>query len=399
MKLRNLHRISLLIVLGVLITFAGASLTMYLEFNRSMKQSVKNEVEYVRYFLEQTEASALTQEIGDLTTSRITLADTDGTVLFDSELDSTQMENHSDRPEFIRASKEGFCEMVRFSESLSKQTFYYAVRLQNGRILRISRTTGSLLFTLMLGFILLIFLLLLILTFTFSLIQRKEAEMVRREFSANVSHELKTPLMSISGYAEIIQNGMVQEKDIPEFAGRIHHEAVRLTNLVEDIIQLSQLDEGAENLPFEEVDLYQLSQDVCGQLELAARKKLQTLTFQGEPAVIHGNCQILQEVLFNLADNAIKYTPEKGRIQITLTHSPKEILWTVKDEGIGIAPEEQERIFERFYRVDKSHSRATGGTGLGLSIVKHGAALHKAKIHLNSRLGKGTVITLAFPAS
>lgn len=395
MKQKNLHRVSLLIVLGVLLTFAGASLGMYQKFTSFMKQSVRTEATYIQNALEQWGTSYLTQEIGDLTPSRITLADTDGTVLFDSKTDPALLENHGSRPEFVRASQDGSCEMVRFSETLSKQTFYYAIKLQDGRILRISRSSGSLLFPLLLGFIFLIFLLLLILTVTFSLLHKKEAEMVRREFSANVSHELKTPLMSISGYAEIIQNGLVAEKDIPEFAGRIHHEAVRLTRLVEDIIQLSRLDEGAENLPFQQTDLYELTKEVLTQLELPAQKKRQKLTFTGEPVCIQGNPQILQEMFFNLADNAIKYTPEGGQIVITLTASPA-VTWQVRDTGIGIAAEEQERIFERFYRVDKSHSRATGGTGLGLSIVKHGAAAHKAKIHLESTPGEGTCITLLF---
>ncbi|MEE1030540.1 MAG: ATP-binding protein, partial [Ruminococcus sp.] len=229
--------------------------------------------------------------------------------------------------------------------------------------------------------------------------EKKEAEKLRREFSANVSHELKTPLMSISGYAELIKNGMVQERDIPEFAGRIHQEANRLTALVQDIIQLSKLEDGAQTFPMESVNIYEMTQDIFKDLEHSAKKKGVTMALHGGSAEITGVRHVLYEMLFNLMDNGIKYNVENGWMNVRVWTTLEHIYWQVQDGGIGIAPEEQERVYERFYRVDKSHSRQsdTGGTGLGLSIVKHGAVMHQASITTESQPGKGTTITLAFP--
>lgn len=227
--------------------------------------------------------------------------------------------------------------------------------------------------------------------------EKRAAELMRREFSANVSHELKTPLMSISGYAEIIENGMVRKEDIPGFAGRIHSEASRLTSLVEDIIKLSRLDENDDMLPKEEVDLLAVAKEVERRLMFQAKDAKITLSVEGETAVISGVRQVLYEMLFNLCDNAIKYNHPGGSVWVSiLKKQDGKAEVKVRDDGIGIAPEHQERIFERFYRVDKSHSRETGGTGLGLSIVKHGALLHDAKLTLESAPGKGTGITLLF---
>ena len=224
----------------------------------------------------------------------------------------------------------------------------------------------------------------------------KQAERVREEFSANVSHELKTPLMSISGYAEIMKNGMVRQEDVPEFAARIYDEAARLTSLVQDIIELSKLDEKNGELPLETVDLYELVRDVSRNLALPAGKKNISVRTEGCPVKIRGVRHVLYEMFYNLVDNAVKYNREGGWVKVRLESGDKGPVFTVEDNGIGIAREEQDRIFERFYRVDKSHSRKTGGTGLGLSIVKHGAALHHAKISLESRLGEGTKIRIIF---
>ena len=224
----------------------------------------------------------------------------------------------------------------------------------------------------------------------------KAAEAMRREFSANVSHELKTPLMSISGYAELMMNGMVRPEDVPEFSGRIYHEATRLSSLVADIIQLSRMDGAASDMPFENVDICELGEDIVTHLTPAADKKQISLAFSGEEATVYGVRQILYEMFYNLADNAIRYTGEGGEVRISIGHTGNHIFYQVCDNGIGISKEEQGRIFERFYRVDKSHSRQTGGTGLGLSIVKHGAALHKADIYLDSAPGEGTKIELVF---
>lgn len=227
--------------------------------------------------------------------------------------------------------------------------------------------------------------------------EKEQAEKLRREFSANVSHELKTPLMSISGYAELIQNRMVKPEDIPEFAGRIRSEAGRLTSLVEDIIRLSKLDELADSkVELEMVDLYSVTKDVCACLDLQAKKRNISIQLLGEKAEIRGVRQVIYEMIYNLCDNAVKYNRENGTVSIQVQKDAAGIQWTVSDTGIGVPPEDQERIFERFYRVDKSHSREIDGTGLGLSIVKHGAMMHRAKIKVESKVGDGTTISLRF---
>lgn len=220
------------------------------------------------------------------------------------------------------------------------------------------------------------------------------AEQNRREFSANVSHELKTPLQSIIGSAELLENGLVQPEDMPRFVGHIRKEAARLVALVEDIIRLSQLDEGVP-LPKENVSLLPLCQEVAETLQTAAAAKNVTVSITGEDAVIPGIRRLLYEILFNLCDNAIKYNIPGGSVTVTVTGGKAPSV-TVKDTGIGIPPEHQARVFERFYRVDKSHSKLSGGTGLGLSIVKHAAAYHNAKLSLRSTPGEGTEITVAF---
>ena len=500
MKQKILNQVGVLLTCSILITFLAVSLVMYNRFNGYMMQGVRNEAEYIRIALENTSQDYLTEGVGQLASSRITLIDKDGTVLFDSAEDAGDLENHSDRPEIVDAMEKGQGEAIRYSETLAEQTFYYAEQLSDGTILRVARTTDSVFMTLQSSITLLGILVIGIVVVAFFVIQRQttkliepinqmdlahplrhveyeelrpllvrvheqnrqidhqlqelkanheeylaitenmkdglvitnqtegkrsyqvlanpvkiygktqgaviliwdvtektEAEQMRREFSANVSHELKTPLMSISGYAELIQNGMVQPKDIPEFASRIHQEASRLTNLVEDIIQLSKLDEKSSEMPYEWVDLRDLTRDIMQTLENVAKKRGVSIEMQGTCGEVYGVRHILYEMLYNLTDNAIKYNVENGWIHIRMSRKNGRKLWEVSDGGIGIAKEDQDRIFERFYRVDKSHSRETGGTGLGLSIVKHGAMMHQAEIRLDSQPGKGTSITLDFP--
>ena len=227
--------------------------------------------------------------------------------------------------------------------------------------------------------------------------EREQREELRREFTANVSHELKTPLTSISGIAEIIKGGLVKPQDIPGFADDIYGEAQRMIRLVEDILRLSQLDEGGSSLQTEEVDLYHLAQEVAGRLTPAAVKGQVTLEVTGGPVRISGVRQLLDEMISNLCDNAIKYNRPGGRVTISVSRSDRGAELSVSDTGIGIPPEDQSRVFERFYRVDKSHSKAIGGTGLGLSIVKHGAACHGADLSLESQPDRGTTIRLTFP--
>lgn len=553
MKQKILNQVGMLLISSVLITFLVVSLSMYDKFGGYMKESVREEAWYIRLAMEETDGIYLAEKMTGLpSASRITLLDPDGAVLFDSAEDAESMENHADRPEFQEALEKGAGEILRYSDTLSKQTFYYALRLENGDVLRVARTTDTVLAFLHSSITLMGLLVFAIIIAAFFITQRqtskliepinqldlehplrhveyeelrplllrvhdqnkqiarqvrelkerheeylaitenmkdglvvasptevlsinktaqglfqvraddcihkpvsrvsrnqefrealehalageynetvlmirgrsyqllanpvsvsgkpygvviliwditeqREAEQLRREFSANVSHELKTPLMSISGYAELIENGMARPEDIPEFAGRIHQEASRLTALVQDIIQLSKLEEGTGEFPREEVNLYDMTREVIKNLESAAQKKRVEVLFSGEALKICGVRHILFEMLYNLVDNGIKYNVENGWLRIKLWESENKVFWQVKDSGIGIAGEDQERIFERFYRVDKSHSRQTGGTGLGLSIVKHGALMHGADIRTESQPGEGTMITLEFP--
>ena len=231
----------------------------------------------------------------------------------------------------------------------------------------------------------------------FDITERENAEQLRREFTANVSHELKTPLHSISGYAELMKNGMVKPEDTVRFAGQIYSEAQRLINLVEDIIRLSRLDEGAEDMQRERIDLYALSGSVIDSLGNEAKENKITLELCGGPAFIWGVRQLVSGMIYNLLDNAIKYNKANGSVKLSVSNEGEFSVVKVSDTGIGIPPEHQSRVFERFYRVDKSHSKEVGGTGLGLSIVKHSAMVHNAKIDLQSAPGKGTSITVRFP--
>lgn len=443
MKHKIFSHTSLLIILSVILTFLAAGTVMYNRYDIYMKQGVRDEAAYIKTGLEEDGDIFLSDRIGDATSSRITLLGKDGQVLFDSIENPEEMENHSNRPEFIEAEKQGSGEMVRYSDTLSKQTFYYAVKLKDDQVLRVARTTDSLLVTMLTSFLLLGGLVCVILVIELFLVQKqtrkliepinridlehplehvcyeelrpllfrldqqnrqiqkqledlKNAESARKEFTANVSHELKTPLMSISGYAELMMNGMVPPDKMQDFSGRIFHESERLSNLVADIIQLSRLDEKNSDLPFELVDLYELAEDIVLHLDSAASKKNINVSLEGNAVTVQGVRHVIYEMLYNIADNAIRYTDQNGTVNIFTGTVNGHAFYRVEDNGIGIPENEQKRIFERFYRVDKSHSRATGGTGLGLSIVKHGAILHNAEIKLESEPGKGTKMELVF---
>ena len=229
--------------------------------------------------------------------------------------------------------------------------------------------------------------------------EREEQEKYRREFTANVSHELKTPLTSISGIAEIMKNGIVRQEDIPHFAGKIYDESQRLITLIGDIIRLSQLDENEVPLEREQVDMLELARNVVDSLQSVAQQNGILLAVHGTHGVVYGVRRVLHEMVYNLCDNAVKYNRAGGRVWVSVTAEKQTVSVSVRDTGIGIPDAQQSRVFERFYRVDKSHSKAVGGTGLGLSIVKHGAVLHHAEITLHSELEKGTEIILKFPQS
>ena len=522
---------------------------LYNDFDGQMREELSKEALYLAYGVEQQGTDYL-KNIKDKN-SRITYIDQDGTVLYDNKADAAEMENHSDRKEFQKAEKYGAGESARYSDTLSEKTIYYAKRLKNGTVLRVSGTQDSvfaLVENLVFPLVLVLFLMLILSGIMASVISKRivkpvneldlehpeenqiyeelspllskihrqnreiqnqlelakqqqaefslitenmqeglividkytmilsanssawslfrvdkvsqgesvycldraedfrhaiehvlggehaelvlklngndiqlianpvvrgektegavillvdvteklERENLRREFSANVSHELKTPLTSISGFAEIIQNGFVQEQDIPKFAGRIYKEAQRLLQLVEDVIQISQLDEEKTPYIWEPVDIYQVCKNAFDSLKEKAQQMNVHLYICGESMKIEAVRTLLEEAVYNICDNAIKYNRNDGNVSIFLTQTAQEAQIVVKDTGIGIPAEDQDRVFERFYRVDKSHSKEIGGTGLGLSIVKHAVNTLQGRIILRSEEGSGTEITMRF---
>jgi len=541
-----------LVVLAILLTFFAGEYVSYREISGSVKKSAATEAMLLADIYREAGSEAMLQAALK-TEARTTLISPTGKVEFDSAETRELMENHCDRPEFLAAVNSGSGESLRMSSTLGEETYYYSLRLADGKVLRLSYTRASIVGKAMADGVIVI--LLAILGFGFcllvarrlagSLVQpinaldldnlaeadsyeeisplirrinlqkkklaeqlavmaesrerylaitenmaaglivtdrekvlllnraaqqifaaaatdcighsimtvsrdeglrraltaalsgenfsenierdgeiyelhgaavkdahadimgavlliqnvtaREYAEKMRREFTANVSHELKTPLMSISGYAELINSGMARPEDVKDFSGRIYKEAGRLKNLVNDIIKLSQIEETtAPNM--ESVDLYGIAREAARDLADYAAKNEVQIEVTGESVKINGIRQLLYEMVLNLVENAIKYNHAGGKVKISLRQNGDEIVLSVADTGIGIAKENQGRIFERFYRVDKSRSSQTGGTGLGLSIVKHIAKLHGAKLHLDSTLGKGTRITAVFKA-
>ncbi len=380
---------------------------------------------------------------------RITWIGSDGSILYDNEANTADMENHLERQEVREALENGYGESSRISKTLSDKLFYSAQLLPDGTVLRLSGRQVTLL-TLVLGFaqpIALVALLALLLSMILASqlsskivepinlidlenpascfgkkeyqeieplllrmsaqqadIRRTQAELektsqIRQEFTANASHELKTPLHAISGYAELLENGMVKSEDIRPFAGRIRQEAQRMSQLVGDIIDLTKLDGGADGMPWEEVDLFAIAQNAVDSEQAEADAQQVALNLSGERAPVSGVPQVLYSIIYNLCDNAIKYNRPNGSVDVSVKNCSDSVILTVSDTGIGIPPEHQSRIFERFYRVDKSHSREIGGTGLGLSIVKHGILIHNAKITIDSKTDVGTTFTITFPKS
>lgn len=523
---------------------------LYSNFDGQMRKELSKEAAYLAYGVEQQGVDYL-KNIKDKS-ARITYIDQDGTVLFDNEADVSEMKNHSDRTEFQKAEKYGAGESSRYSDTLSEKTIYYALRLKDGTVLRVSGTQDSVLalvenlvFSLC-GLLCLMLILSGIMASAiskrivkpineldlespeenriyeelspllskihrqnreiqnqlelakqqqeeFALItenmqeglividkytmilsanssawnlfhmdrgcqgesvycldreeefrhaieqvlsgehtelvlklngsdiqlianpvirdkktegavvllvnvtEKLERESLRREFSANVSHELKTPLTSISGFAEIMQSGLVKCEDIPQFAGRIYKESQRLLQLVEDVIQISQLDEEKTSYTWEPVDVYQVCKNAFESLKEKAKRLNVHLYICGEYMKMEAVRTLLEEAVYNVCDNAIKYNRNDGSVSVFLTQTAQEIQIVVKDTGVGITKEDQDRVFERFYRVDKSHSKEIGGTGLGLSIVKHAVGALKGSVMLRSEEGNGTEICMKFP--
>lgn len=369
---------------------------------------------------------------------RVTLIDENGEVTYDSYADEKTMENHSGRKEVAEALTNGVGEDSRMSHTLSKNTFYYAILLKNGTILRVAKEVSSIWSVFASGLpiigsvAVLIYLICMVLArfLTKSLvapierlandinhrshistykelipfiqtIQKQHEDIMRsakmrQEFTANVSHELKTPLTSISGYAELIENGMANGDDMIRFAREIRRNSERLLTLINDIIRLSELDATEVEVNFESVDLYAIAQNSMQLLAMNAQNHGITLSLEGEHANIVANRSRIDEVVFNLCDNAIRYNNRGGKVMVHILKQDHKVILSVKDTGIGISKEHQERIFERFYRVDQSRSKSTGGTGLGLAIVKHIVAQHKAELYLESEVGQGTEIKIIF---
>ena len=543
---------SIMFVCALVLTVGLAAVMgiLYRNFDGQMRKELSKEAAYLAYGVEQQGVDYL-KNIKDKS-ARITYIDQDGTVLFDNEADVSEMKNHSDRTEFQKAEKYGAGECSRYSDTLSEKTIYYALRLKDGTVLRVSGTQDSVLALVenlifpLCGLLCLMLILSGIMASAiskrivkpineldlespeenriyeelspllskihrqnreiqnqlelakqqqeeFSLItenmqeglividkytmilsanssawnlfhmdrvrqgesvycldreeefrhaieqvlsgehtelvlklngsdiqlianpvirdkktegavvllvnvtEKLERESLRREFSANVSHELKTPLTSISGFAEIMQGGLVKNEDIPKFAGRIYKESQRLLQLVEDVIQISQLDEEKTSYVWETVDVYQVCKNAFESLKEKAKRLNVHLYICGERMKMEAVRTLLEEAIYNVCDNAIKYNRNDGSVSVFLTQTAQEIQIVVKDTGVGIPKEDQDRVFERFYRVDKSHSKEIGGTGLGLSIVKHAVGALKGSVILRSEEGNGTEICMKFP--
>lgn len=551
MRKRVFGSIFLTAIVTLLLTAGLFLLVVHAGLTRDLRGRLAREGGYIAAAVSTDRGLEEIKALGTLCADRITLVKKDGTVLYDNETPAAEMENHGTRPEIRRAAETGVGEDSRLSETLETQTYYYALRLANGDILRIAATADSAFGALASAspwIVLVVLLALLVaallasrLTHVFlapivsldlhdplkneaydelspllhridrqnrriniqmdelrrrqsefdditarmdeglvlfsssgdilfsnnvihqlfpqdkaagnyltlcrdaayveaveqalrggsahtrmekngriwslaassvaedgaghaavllivDITEREQAEQQRQEFTANVSHELKTPLTSIMGYAEIIEAGIAKPADVVPFAGKIRTEAQRLLSLIEDIIRLSQLDAGGEDIPFEPIELQPLCCTVRSRLQSKADRLGLKIECTGENATVSGQRRTLEQMVFNLADNALAYNRPNGSVTIeTGTDSDGAPFVRVSDTGIGIAPADQKRVFERFYRVDKSHSKMTGGTGLGLSIVKHGAALHGAALTLDSTLNVGTRITLTFP--
>jgi len=446
MRTKIFRSIWLVLVSALLISYALIVGLLYNHFTDEQLTQLRNETKLV------SQAVVLNgldffDKLGT-TDFRITWITADGKVLYDNEADEQAMENHLEREEIRDALRNGYGESRRYSSTLLEQQLYTAQKLPDGTVLRLSVTQTTiwnlfLRFLLPLGAILVIEVILsFVLASSLSrriveplnelnldsplenadheayteilpLLRRlddqhrqltkdreelEKTSLIRQEFTANASHELKTPLHVISGYAELLESGMVPTEESRRlFAGKIRTESQRMSKLVEDIIDLSQLDGGGVGMTRESTDLYRIAVNAVESLESTAADAGVTLGVSGESAVIYGVPQVLYSIIYNLCSNAIHYSDRGDSALVTVRDFPDHALLTVSDNGIGIPEEDLDRIFERFYRVDKSHSKEVGGTGLGLSIVKHAAKVHDAEISVKSKLGKGSVFTVKFP--
>ena len=418
---------------------------IYGYFERKIFSELETEAVFLEHYIAESDISDLKKF--NSVKNRITLIAKDGTVYFDNMVDASKMENHGLREEFIAAKEKGSAKVARYSSTMTDKTLYFAKLLPNGDVLRISCDQHSVA-VLVLGMsqsllIILVFAVIIsgiVAVWTSKRIinplnqinlenpedclvyeelkpftkriaeenfEKTQREELRKQFTANVSHELKTPLTSISGFAEILKNGGTDEKTTKDFASTIYEESQRMISLVNDIIKLSKLDEKSISMEKEPIELLGLSKEIAKILSASAKTKNVTLNVHGDSGKIFGVQPVIYEMIYNLIDNAIKYNKQNGTVEITVKDEKlnpaentdsfsKKTTISVRDTGIGIPKNEQDRVFERFYRVDKSRSKELGGTGLGLSIVKHAAKYHNATISLSSKEGEGSTFTVTF---
>lgn len=428
-------------VLAVIAAVLGITIIYYGLFQRQVRADLSvsakllKDTHYFESVNNDTDEIDLSTDIEEL---RVTWIAEDGTVLYDNDASADLLTNHNDRPEIQEAFSDGVGEAVRKSDTMNKNTFYYAILLDNGTVLRVATDAQSLLsvFVSVAPVITLIILIILSVCIVISHLLTKQllkpieimvsnlensdyespykeldplsemlrsqhadvlaAAKARQDFTANVSHELKTPLTAISGYAELLEGGMASEEKRNHFYREIRKNADRLLALINDIIKLSELDRVDHGMEFEKIDLYDVAHECVNELAVSAKLKDITIAIDGKESSIHGNKELIKELIENLVQNAIRYNNPGGKVLVSVNTIDNSPCLIVKDNGIGIPAADQQRVFERFYRVDKSRSKATGGTGLGLAIVKHIVEIHDAKIELDSAPGVGTTISVLF---
>lgn len=440
MKRKINTRLVLIAILAVLASTISTTIVYYNLFQRQIRNDLSVSAKLLKdtHYFENSDINPDNIDLStDISELRVTWVDTDGTVLYDNDASTTVLGNHSDRPEIQEAFENGVGECVRRSDTMNKNTFYYAVLLDNKTVLRVSTEAGSIwsVFLAVSPMIILIVIIIVVVCIALShmltrqliapiekmaqnmedasmeppykelvpfasMIRKQHTDILsaakaRQDFSANVSHELKTPLTAISGYAELIEAGMVDEEKQKHFIQEIRKNAQRLLSLINDIIRLSELDRTDSQSAFEKFDLNEIVSECMEALDVNAKNRQVTLEYTGEKCNICGSKEMMRELTDNLVQNAIRYNKPNGSVWVEV-HGGDQPRLVVKDNGIGIPADEQQRIFERFYRVDKSRSKATGGTGLGLAIVKHIVEIHDAKLSLESELGQGTTITVNF---
>lgn len=428
-------------ILAIIATVSSITVIYYSLFQKQVRTDLTvsakllKDTHYFETFNVDSDVIELSSDNDEL---RVTWIAKDGTVLYDNDASKEQLTNHNDRPEIREAFEKGEGEAIRKSDTMNKNTFYYALLLDNGTVLRVATNAQSLwsVFVSVSPIIVLIIFIIIVMCALISHMLTKQllspietmaknlensdyespykeldplsqmlrsqhadilsAVKARQDFTTNVSHELKTPLTAISGYAELLENEMVAKEQEKHFYHEIRKNADRLLVLINDIIRLSELDRKDHELFFDEIDLYEIAKGCLDELTINANKRNVSISLKGESCKIRGSEDMLKELIENLAQNAIRYNNPGGKVLIEIKYLNDRATLTIKDNGIGIPQSEQQRIFERFYRVDKSRSKDTGGTGLGLAIVKHIVQIHDAKIELDSAPNLGTTISVIF---